>query len=130
MNRDQQTVTPPPRGWLGKFADAFRGLFVAVTTQSSFAAHLPVAAVAVAAAVWFRIGPGEWCAVALAIGGVLAAEVFNTSLEELARAVGRYPDPGIRDALDFASAGVLVAVLAAVVVGLIIFGPRLLALVA
>jgi diacylglycerol kinase len=130
VNRDQQTVTPPPRGWLGKFADAFRGLFVAVTTQSSFAAHLPVAAVAVAAAVWFRIGPGEWCAVALAIGGVLAAEVFNTSLEELARAVGRYPDPGIRDALDCASAGVLVAVLAAVVVGLIIFGPRLLALVA
>jgi len=121
-------VPPPPRGWLGKFADAFRGLFHALATQSSFLAHVPVAATAVAAAAWFGLSAGEWCLVVLAIGGVLAAEVFNTALEDLARAVGRYPDPGIRDALDAASAGVLVAVGTAIIVGIVIFGPRVLAL--
>jgi len=123
-------VTPPPRSWLGKFADAFRGLFEAIHTQSSFAAHLPVAATAVALAAWLGITPGEWCLMALAIGLVIMAEVFNTSLEALARAVGRYPDDDIRDALDHASGGVLVAVLTAVVVGLVVLGPRLWALVA
>jgi diacylglycerol kinase (ATP) len=67
--------------------------------------------------------------VALAIGGVLAAEVFNTSVESLARALDSGPDQRIKDALDTARAAVLVAVGAAILVGLAIFGPRLLALV-
>ncbi|MFM7207233.1 MAG: diacylglycerol kinase [Planctomycetaceae bacterium] len=121
--------TPPKRSWLGKFADAFRGLFHAVSTEWSFAAHLPVAGAAIAAAAWLGISPVEWCLVVLAIGGVVAAEVFNTSVESLARALDRGPDQRIKDSLDTASAAVLVAVGAAILVGLVIFGPRLLALV-
>lgn len=121
-------MTPPPRTWLGKFADAFRGLFLSVRTQSSFAAHLPVAAAAVALGAWLGLSPGEWSLVALAIGLVIMAEVFNTSIEALAKAVGSYPDDGIRDALDHASGGVLVAVLTAVTIGLLVLGPRLWAL--
>ncbi|MCE9631941.1 MAG: diacylglycerol kinase [Planctomycetia bacterium] len=119
----------PPRSWLHKFGDAFRGLFHAVTNEWSFAAHLPVAAVAVGCAAWFRISPVEWCLVTLAIGAVLAAEVFNTSIESLAKAMETGPDPRIGVALDTASAAVLVAVGTAIVVGLVIFGPRALALV-
>jgi diacylglycerol kinase len=120
---------PPQRTWLQKFGDAFRGLFHAVTSEWSFAAHLPVAIAAVALAAWLGISPVEWALVALAIGGVLAAEVFNTSVESLARALDSGPDQRIKDALDTASAAVLVAVGAAILVGLAIFGPRLLALV-
>lgn len=119
--------TPPKRSWLQKFGDAFRGLFHALSTEWSFAAHIPVAVAAVAAAAWLRIDPVEWCLVVLAIGGVVAAEVFNTSVESLARALDSGPDQRIKDALDTASAAVLVAVGAAVLVGLVIFGPRLLA---
>ena len=118
-------MKPPPRSWLGKFADSFRGLVQAIATQSSFAAHIPVAVAAVAVAAWLRITAVEWCLVALAIGLVIMAEVFNTSIESLARAFDRYPDHRIGDALDHASGGVLVSVLTAVIVGLIILGPRL-----
>jgi diacylglycerol kinase len=120
--------TPPKRSWLQKFGDAFRGLFHAVSTEWSFAAHLPVAAAAVALAAWLGISPVEWSLVALSIGGVIAAEVFNTSVESLARALDSGPDSRIKDALDTASAAVLVAVGSAILVGLAIFGPRLLAL--
>ncbi|RLS84759.1 MAG: diacylglycerol kinase family protein [Planctomycetota bacterium] len=120
--------TPPKRSWLQKFGDAFRGLYHAVSTEWSFAAHLPVAAAAVALAAWLGISPVEWCLVALSIGGVIAAEVFNTSVESLARALDSGPDQRVKDALDTASAAVLVAVGAAIMVGLVIFGPRLLAL--
>ena len=118
-------MQPPPRTWLGKFADAFRGFFLSVRTQSSFVAHIPVAVACVALAAWLGITAVEWCLVMLAIGLVIMAEVFNTSIEALARAVGRYPDDGIRDALDHASGGVFVAVITAVVIGCIILGPRL-----
>ena len=120
--------TPPPRSWLRKFGDAFRGLFHAVFTEWSFAAHLPVAAAAITCGWWFGIDRIEWCLVALAIGAVVAAEVFNTSVESLAKALESGPDPRIRDALDTASAAVLVAVTAAIVVGLVIFAPRFFAL--
>ena len=118
-------MPPPPRTWLGKFADAFRGLFLSVGTQSSFAAHLPVAAAAVALGAWLGLAPVEWGLVTLAIGLVIMAEVFNTAIEALAKAVGTYPDDGIRDALDHASGGVLVAVLTAVTIGLVVLGPKL-----
>ena len=64
---------------------------------------------------------------ALAIGMVLAAEVFNTAIESLARGPGATRHPRLRDALDMAAAAVLVAACAAVAVGLAVFGPRLLA---
>lgn len=118
-------MKPPPRTWSGKFADAFRGLALSVRTQSSFAAHIPVALAAVGLAAWLGVSAVEWCLVALAIGLVIMAEVFNTSIEALAKAVGRYPDDGIRDALDLASGGVFVAVITAVVIGLVVLGPRL-----
>jgi diacylglycerol kinase len=112
---------PPKRSWLRKFGDAFRGLFHAVSSEWSFAAHLPVALAAVALAAWLGISPVEWCL-------VITAEVFNTSIECLARALDSGPDPRIRDALDTASAAVLVTVGAAIIVGLVIFAPRLVAL--
>ncbi len=117
------------RTWLGKFSDSFRGLFRAVVTESSFAAHLPAAAAAVALGAWLGLSAGEWCLVALAIGGVLAAETINAAVEMLAKALDRGPDERIRDALDMASGAVLVTVGTAVIVGLMVFGPRLVALV-
>jgi diacylglycerol kinase (ATP) len=117
------------RTWLGKFGDSFRGLFRAVVTESSFAAHLPAAAAAVALGGWLGLAAGEWCLVALAIGAVLAAETVNSAVEMLAKALDRGPDERIRDALDMASGAVLVTVGTAVVVGLVIFGPRLVSLV-
>lgn len=121
-------MKPPPRTWLGKFYDAFRGLYVAFCTQSSFAPHLVTAAVAIAVAVWLGCSVTEWCMVTLGIGLVLMAEVFNTSIEAMAKTFNRYPDDNLRDALDIASGGVFMAVLTAVVLGVIVFGPKLWAL--
>ena len=108
-----------------KFAVAFRGLFRAVRTESSFAVHLPVAAGVILLAALLRLPPGDWAALLLAIGGVLAAEVFNSALEAFARAPGQGRHPRIRDALDMASATVLVAAGTAATVGAVVFVPRL-----
>ena len=117
------------RPWTRKFADAFRGLKRAVRSQSSFAVHVTVAACVVAVAAVCRVSAGEWCLLAGAIAMVLAAEIFNSAVESLARALGPGWNPRVRDALDMASAAVLVAACGAAVVGLIVFGSRLLTLV-
>ncbi|NBT12885.1 MAG: diacylglycerol kinase family protein [Planctomycetia bacterium] len=118
------------RPWTRKFGDAVRGLSRALRSQSSFLVHLSVAAAVVVAAAVLRVSAGEWGLLAVAIAGVLAAEVFNSALESLARAFGPARNPRIRDALDMASAAVLVTAGGAVAVGLAVFGPRLVALFA
>jgi diacylglycerol kinase len=112
------------RTWIQKFAAAFRGLREGVRGSSSFAAHGVATAVVVAAAAALRMNSIEWCLLLLCIAGVAAAEMFNSALESLARAVTRETNPHIRDALDIASGAVLVAAFGAAGVGLVVFGHR------
>jgi len=87
-------------------------------------AAFTLAVVALGAAL--RITAGEWCAVLLAAGLVWAAELANTAIEWLADRVSREREDAIRDVKDVAAGAVLAASIAAAVVGLIIFLPRLL----
>jgi diacylglycerol kinase len=113
-----------PRSWPDKFRDAFRGVSRAIRSQSSFAVHLVVAAVVVVVAAALRVSQTGWCLLAGAIGFVLTAEIFNTALESLARSLGPRRHPRIRDALDMASGGVLLAAITAVAIGVMVFGER------
>ena len=113
-----------PRTWPDKFRDAFRGLARSIRSQSSFSVHLAVAAIVVVAAAVMRLSLVHWCLLAGAIGIVLSAEVFNTSIESLARSLGPRRHARIRDALDMASGAVLLAAITAAVIGMLVFGHR------
>ena len=86
--------------------------------------HLWTAAAVVLVAAVLRVSPGEWCLLAGAIGIVLVAEIFNTSIESLAKAVVSGPHPRVRDALDMAGGAVLLSAVVAAVIGLVVFGNR------
>ena len=111
--------------WKNKFGHALRGLRRAFRTQTSFAVHLVIACVAVVAAAMFRVTVYEWGLLVAAIGMVLVAETINTAIESLARAIDTQFHPRLRDALDIASAAVLLAAGTAVVIGMCIFIPAL-----
>lgn len=113
-----------PRPWAAKFRDAFRGVGRAIRSQSSFAVHLLAAAAVVVAAALLRVSLVGWCLLVAAIGMVLAAEIFNTAIESLARRLGPRRHPRIRDALDVASGGVLCAAATAAVIGVLVLGER------
>ena len=114
-----------PHSWKNKFRDALRGLQRALRTQSSFAVHLLIACIAVVAAALLRVTTVEWGLLIAAIGMVMVAEILNTAIESLARAVDTQFHPRLRDALDIASAAVLIAAGTAVLIGLCIFLPPL-----
>lgn len=113
---------PRPRSWHVKFADAFRGVRDEIRTQSSFRVHFAAAVAVVVAGFLLKVSPLEWSLLVLCITGVWVAEMFNTALEALARAISLEPNPQIRLALDVASAAVLMASLGAAVVGAIVLG--------
>jgi len=110
------------RSWPEKFRGAFRGLKEGVRGQSSFFVHFFIAAAVITTAAILGMKLLEWCLLLLCITFVLAAEMFNSALESLAKAVTDRLDPHVGRALNIGSAAVLIAAIGASIVGAIIFG--------
>jgi diacylglycerol kinase len=119
------SLAPSDRSWSRKFRDAFRGVREGVRGQSSFFVHFFAAAVVIAAGFVLGINHIEWCLLMLCIAGVLTAEMFNSALESMAKAITGEGHPHLGNSLDIGSAAVLTASVGAAVVGCIIFGHRL-----
>ncbi|MHC2069365.1 diacylglycerol kinase [Bremerella sp. T1] len=110
-----------PQGWIRKFRLAFSGLFWAIRTEGSFVVHIPAALLALALAGFLQFELTRWAMLLMTIGFVLVAELINTSLESLGRAIDKNPDENIRIALDVGSAAVLTSSMFAVVVGVLLY---------
>ncbi len=115
------------RRWRAKFAEAFAGVARAVREQSSFRVQVPVAAMVVALAVGMGCSPVEWCLLIGCIAGVFTAETFNSSIETLFHALDDATKNRMRGCLDQAAGAVLLVSIGSVIVGGIIFVPKLLA---
>ena len=127
-------TTPPAtdsawRRLIRRFGWAGRGVIVHFRTQENARIHLAATVVTVAAGFFFGISRGEWIAVVLAIGLVLAAEAFNTAIEAVVDLASPEQHPLAGRAKDVAAGAVLLAAVTAVVVGVLVFGPHLLGLV-
>jgi undecaprenol kinase len=107
------------------FADAGRGIRMAVQSERNLRIHLAVISIVVVTGFILGLSGMEWVAIVFSIGIVIVAELVNSAFEYLADTVHPEVDPGIRNAKDVAAGAVLIAVLAAVVVGVIIFLPKL-----
>jgi diacylglycerol kinase len=108
------------RSWSRMFADAFRGVRIAFRGEVNFFVHLFIAAAAGLAGGIVELSDERWCIYILCVTVVIAAEMFNTAIERLARAITREQHPEVRDALDIASGGVLMAAVGAACVGALI----------
>ncbi|MFO1485801.1 MAG: diacylglycerol kinase family protein [Verrucomicrobiaceae bacterium] len=107
------------------FGPAWSGLAWAMREQRNLRAHALFTSLAMVFGWWLQIEAWEWCAVMLASGLVWVAELLNTALEVLADRVSREREESIRRVKDTAAAAVLLAAVAAFIVGLIIFLPKL-----
>lgn len=108
-----------------RLGHAFRGAFTAFRLDQSFVEHLASAIPVIAAGFVLRVNLLEWCLLVLCITAVVAAEMFNTAIEQLAKAVHPEHSPLVGTSLDIAAGGVLIASLGAAIVGCAIFGFRL-----
>jgi diacylglycerol kinase (ATP) len=103
---------------------AVAGLTFAVRNEANMRIHCVAAIAALAAGIALRIDANEWRWLILAIALVMAGEALNTAIEQTCDAIGGRSEP-IRRAKDAAAGGVLVLAIAAALIGLGIFVPRL-----
>ena len=112
------------------FANAARGLLSAYQTEKNLKIHTAIGFFAVLLAVLLGISRVEWALLTLTISAVFASEFINTALEHVVNlASPRYHDLA-RKAKDISAAAVLIVVCASIVIGGLLFFPRLLPLMA
>lgn len=117
-----------PKARLQSFAYAFRGIAQLLRTEANARIHALAAVAVVAAGFSIGIDRFEWLAIVLAVTAVWCAEAFNTAIESVCDAVSQDHHPKIERAKDIAAGAVLLAAIGSVGVGIIVFGPPLLAL--
>ena len=107
------------------FRCALRGLAHVARTEVNAAIELVAVALVITAGVLLQLPARDWAVVALAIGGVLAAEMFNTAIESIVDLLSPEHHRLAGIAKDCGAGGVLIAVIAAAAAGLSIFVPAL-----
>jgi undecaprenol kinase/diacylglycerol kinase (ATP) len=112
-----------------KFLNAFRGLYVFSKTTRHLFIHITVALMMVILGFYFHLSSIEWIGLVFAIGFVIISEVFNTAIEIDIDLTSPEYHPYAKDTKDVAAAAVLLSVFVAVIVGLIIFLPKIFELI-
>jgi diacylglycerol kinase len=115
----------PRRPWRHKFGDAFRGLKLGIRGHSSFFVHFFFAALVVAGAIVLACDLVQWCILLGCIGAVLTAELFNSAIETLFRGLDEETKKRTWPCLDIAAGAVLLASIAATIIGSLVFLSRL-----
>ena len=107
------------------FKFAFKGILLLFQNEHNAWIHFLLMICAISLGFYLGISKFEWIAIILCIGIVLAAEIFNTAIEQIANFVQPNQDKKIERIKDLAAGGVLIASISAFLVGLIIFLPKI-----
>ena len=107
------------------FADAMRGLGHVFTTQPNARFHVWAALAAVLLASGLHFAAGEWAVLCLSITLVWVSEVVNTALESVVDLASPEIHPLARYAKDAAAGAVLLAAVSSIIIGLLLFVPKL-----
>jgi diacylglycerol kinase (ATP) len=111
---------------IASFGHAFRGWVYVLKTQHNARIHAVAAAFVFVLGVWLRVPARDWAILILTITMVFTAEFINTAIEAVVDLASPRKHPLAKVGKDVGAAAVLIAALAAVLIGLLILGPPLL----
>ena len=114
--------------FIKSFGYAVEGLKYAFKYEQNILAHTFATILVIIFGFVFNISFTEWLILLLIIGLVIATELINTSIEAVVDLITLEKHPVAKVAKDTAAAAVMVFALIAVLIGVIIFVPKILAL--
>ena len=106
---------------LKSFGAAFAGIYRAIRSEAHLRFHIVAAFYVVYIGQFYGFSAVQWAVLAVLIGAVIAAELFNTAVESLCDRVTEDYDPRVKAAKDCSAAAVLVLSIAAVAVAFLFF---------
>jgi diacylglycerol kinase (ATP) len=111
------------------FAYAFSGIRYVLKTQKNAWIHLFISVSVILVGFLVKLDAVEWALIAVCIALVWVAECINTSIEAFVDLTSPNEHPLAKISKDVGAAGVLIAALISVIVGLLVLGPPLFRLI-
>ena len=108
------------------FGYAFGGLRVAFTKGRNYKIQALIGVLVIFFGFFVRLPLNEWIVIVLTIAFVLVLELINTSLEAIVDLVSPEIKEKAKIAKDVAAGAVLISSIAAIVIGVLIFLPKIL----
>ncbi len=103
---------------------AMRGAFYLIRTEGSIQIQLVIALLVTAAGFYYQISTTEWILQIFAIALVLGVEGLNTAIEKMSDYIQPQYDQKIGFIKDISAGAVMLVAVAATIVGLIIYIPK------
>jgi diacylglycerol kinase (ATP) len=113
---------------LKSFKYAFNGLKILIREEHNSWIHIFVAICVLLSGFLLKITTSEWIAVIFCIGLVIALEMINSAIENIADFVSPEKHEMIKKIKDLSAGAVFIAAIASAIIGLIIFLPKIIAL--
>ncbi|GHT48018.1 diacylglycerol kinase [Bacteroidia bacterium] len=110
------------------FKYAFNGLKILIWEEQNAWIHIFVTLCVLIAGFVLKISIYEWIAVIFCIGLVIALEMLNSAMENMADFVSPEKHVLIKKIKDLSAGAVLVGAIVSAIIGLIIFLPKIIAL--
>ena len=109
-----------------RFLNAFRGMYIFYKTSRHLYILIFSALAVIFLGFYFRVSSFEWIALIFSIGFVIVSEIFNTAIEIDIDLTSPEYHPFARDTKDVAAAAVLLSIFTVMIIGFIVFVPKLL----
>lgn len=107
------------------FSFAWNGIQEVFKTERNFRIHIFAALLVIVTGFLLKITRYEWLAICLTMAFVLVSEALNSAIEKTIDYISPNIHPAAKQIKDIAAGAVLIAAIAAVIVGIIVFLPRL-----
>ncbi|HLE49470.1 MAG TPA: diacylglycerol kinase family protein [Patescibacteria group bacterium] len=110
---------------LKSFSYAFQGLNTALKNEPNFRIHLSFSVFALILGLILKLNLLEWLFLTFTIFFVLVLELLNTVLEAIVNTTSPEVNPYAKIAKDVAAACVLLAAAMSIIVGIVLFLPKI-----
>lgn len=128
ISRDERKGQKGIKKFINSFKYPISGIRYAYRNEQNLAFDIGIALLVIICGFLFKLSGSEWATIILTIGLVISCELTNTAIEAVVDLVTEEYHPLAKVAKDTAAAAVFVFAVIAVIVGLIIFLPKVIAL--
>lgn len=113
---------------ISSFKYAFQGVFSEIKTERNLKIHISIMILVIIAGIFLKISKMEWIICIILFGLVIGGEMLNSAIETVVDIAMPDINPKAKFAKDVAAGAVLIFAISSTIIGLIIFIPKIIAI--
>ena len=114
-----------PKKIVNSFKYAISGIITGFKEERNMKIHILAVVIVVILGIVLKISKTEWIICLILFGAVISAELFNTAIETVVDMISPEKNEKAKLAKDISAAAVLTLAIGAIVIGIVIFIPKL-----